>query len=126
MNKAALAAIALFLSPLSVAQTVYEVNLSFTSGLDAPVGKFSTGRLDLLSTPRHMSVNGTLITDDGFGAPATGSCFETDTGSVFCNLQVDQMSINMEIQADLSGFSQLKDGGGNVVSTSALVVSFAN
>lgn len=125
MRSVIIAILALFLCSTASADQ-YAVNLNFTSGLNATNGTYSGASLDLNTTARFLAVSGTLNSSAGLSSPATGTCFTTSSGGVYCNLQIDHLSVNLNIEATLSGTAELKTAVGSIISTTAVVVTSIN
>lgn len=68
--------------------------------------------LDLVVGQRFLPANGSFNGANGLSAPATGTCFPTSAGGIFCNLQVDQSSYTLDIGATLSGIVTVKNADG--------------
>jgi hypothetical protein len=81
--------------------------------------------LDINLGKRYLAVNGGVATSGEFISPATGTCFTTNSGGLFCNLQVDQNSYNFEIGANLNGTLTGKDSlGSPITATGATFTGF--
>jgi len=122
MRRAAIAVIFLCLSS-AVSAEQYQVDLSFGTGLASGDDIFTTGNLDLVTTARHLSINGTINTDSGFSSPVTGTCFNTVSGGVYCNIQIDHFSANLSIGSNLSGAVELKNAVGTIVSRTTVTIT---
>ena len=125
MKKLALAILTFGISTGAIAQQ-FAVNINFPGGLAVVNGHYNGGTLDFVSTQRYFAVNGSLKTSIGLDSPATGTCFSTALGGIYCNLQVDHLSVNMEIQPNLAGTATIKSAAGDVISASSVVITSVN
>lgn len=76
--------------------------------------------MDLNIGDRYIAANGGLIGVNGLTSPATGTCFTTSAGGLFCNLQIDQTSVMVDITANLSGAISYKDANGFLADSASI------
>jgi len=82
-------------------------------------------RLDLDLGSRYISAHGVVVNEIG-SAPATGTCVITALNGIFCNLQIDQNSYTLDIQASLSGTVSVKNQAGLILETGIVTVTNVN
>lgn len=82
--------------------------------------KYEALRVEIDGDGQFMGAHGAFVKADGFASPATGTCFSTTDGGVFCNLQVDQTSANIELGKNLSGTLFVKDANGVIQDSKAI------
>ena len=127
MKKGLLLATALLLAPSVYADsTAYKTRIVFDGGLAVNNGSYASADIDLAFTARFVTAHGWFTTNQGLASPATGSCFTTTSGGVYCNFQIDQLSVNMTIEASLSGTASIKAADGTILSTAPARLSVAN
>jgi len=59
--------------------------------------------LDISLLSRFLSVNGVIQTGTGFAGPVSGTCFVQSTGTAYCSMKGDSLTIILEIGPSLSG-----------------------
>lgn len=121
-----LAVAAIFAAPAVNAQTTFQLSMEFAGGLQALNGSYTTAEIDLVQGPRYFTVNGSFGTADGLASPATGTCFYTSSSGIYCNVQIDHLSVNMAIEASLSGTATMKGGDGATLSTTPVTITAVN
>lgn len=74
-------------------------------------------RLDLDVGARFISAHGAVVDTEGTSYPGAGSCFVTNSGGVFCNVQIDQFSYSLDLDQNMEGTVTVKDAAGSVLDT---------
>lgn len=115
MKKIALAM--LLFSPAVYADSDYHVVFEIVGNIS--VNDFYELALDIDLGDEYMAANG-VMKAGALGVPATGTCFFTSTGGVFCNLQVDQDSYSVDLSVQLSGTLIVKGANGTIVDTAPI------
>lgn len=121
MKKLILAA-ALAASTPTQAAADFSLSFDIVGGLQLLNGSYVSLDLDGIVGNQFISVFGALESNSGLYSPATGSCFVTGAGGAFCNLQVDHLSITVDLSATLSGTISVKSANGVTLDTSPLVL----
>ncbi len=117
-----LAAVLLLLPLPALADTDFELSWNI-SGLFVG-GEFDQLiELDLEFGSRYFPVNGSVVDGGGSSSPATGTCFATGLGGIFCNLQVDQLSYTMVLDENLNGEVRVKDANGFQLDSGTAIIS---
>ena len=98
------------------------VQLAITGGITVGGVTYSSLDLEVSVLNKYVSVHGGMGAGT-FTVPATGTCFMTETGGVFCNLQIDQDSFSLSLQANLSGTIIHKNSLGNISASSPVVLT---
>ncbi len=105
----------------------FVVDIGIPSGLTTTDGgAYVELRLDLNVGSRYFTANGMLLHTNGIGVPATGTCLTSTDGSFFCNVQVDQASVSLTINADMNGTILLKGADGSLTSNTTIKVTSVN
>lgn len=100
----------------AVAQSDYYLVFRFPQGLVIGGDNYYEMTLDANRGTRFLALNG-VMTSAGGSAPATGTCFFTNQGGAFCNLQVDQNSHTMNLGPSLTGTMTVRDPQGNNIAS---------
>lgn len=117
-----LAAFFILLSFPTQADTDFELSWNITGLIVG--GEFDQLiELDLEFGSRYFPVNGSVVDGGGASSPATGTCFATGLGGIFCNLQVDQLSYTLELDENLNGEVRVKDADGFQLDSGAAIIS---
>lgn len=95
----------------------YALSFDMPGGIPFSNGTYTGFDMDLNFGTRYVSVNGVFKTAGGLGTPAVGTCFTTNVGGAYCNLQVDVMSINVTLQSNLNGSAVARGADGNIIAT---------
>lgn len=122
MNKFHLVLILLIATTTSAYASDYTVDFSI-SGLVVNGQAETSLEIDLDLGQRYIGVHGALNYANGLSSPATGSCFFTSAGGVFCNLQIDQYSYTLDVGANLNGTILAKNQLGNTVGQGSVFLS---
>lgn len=84
------------------------------------INNYTEIELEVELTGQYMTANGALNTLDGLSSPATGTCFNSASGGVYCNLQVDQTSVTLSVGKTFAGTISVKDAAGITTATSSV------
>lgn len=116
MRKLLLASALVF--PLAASASDYSPSFRINGSLYGQV--YTELDLDISRHKRYMAANGVLHTDNGLGAPLSGTCQFNASGGVFCILQSGHLSYVLDVGANLSGTMRALDPDGNIASTFAV------
>lgn len=101
----------------------YTLGFGIQGGIIAGNTTWEKLALDVSSTRSSFITAAGVIGTDYFASPATGTCFATDNGGAYCNLQVDQYSINLELDGNLNGTISVKNALGNNFATKSIMLT---
>jgi len=79
-------------------------------------------QLDLNIGTWYYTGNGGLLTAFNTISPLTGTCFDSLNKGIYCNVQLDQATINISIFSDGNGVIEHKDSLGNIVETIGITI----
>ena len=79
-------------------------------------------RLDIDLTARYYAVNGVLIYYNDNMSPVDGTCAATPVGGIYCNINADSASLNLDLGPNLTGTITIKNAFGSVIETAPLGV----
>jgi len=102
------------------AQSDLSITFAIDGGLQILGTDFRELTLDVRAGDTVFAVNGVLRAATGLSTPATGTCFPTNTNGIYCNLQVDQATMNINLQSNLAGTIESKDGLGLITDTAGV------
>lgn len=122
MKKAIFAGIAALIASSAHAASDFSMSFTIIGGLQLTNGSYVSLDLDGNLGNRYVSVFGAMQANDGLSSPATGSCFITGTGGAFCNLQVDHLSITVDLDSTLNGLILVKDASGVTLDVSQIQI----
>lgn len=123
MKKVTLAIVFLAASSGASAESDVTATFSIIGGLQFwDGGEYETLNLDLNFGTNTLTANGTMVSPAGLSSPATGTCFFTAVGGVYCNLQVDHLSMNIILGSDLNGTIEAKGANAVIIDTAPLQV----
>lgn len=118
----------LFLLALLAASTAshgasdYAITWSLDQPLVSGTTSYTQMQLDLNVGSRFYTGNGGLITPSNLISPLTGTCFDTSSSGVYCNVQLDQETLNIVISSNGNGFIEHKNSLGNIVETIGITI----
>lgn len=115
-------ALLLLLPGLTAAQSDFSVTWSIPEGLNVGGVIYTRVDLDLDIGNRYYPVNGGIATASNVITPATGTCFDSAIGGIYCNIQADQFSFNLNISSNLNGTIDGKDSLGNIFAQHTLLI----
>src|SRR5690606_35990381 len=99
-----------------------DANVTWSIPSRISINQFHTLNLDISFGIQYISVNGTLQSATG-SSPATGTCFVKVDNGVYCNLQVDQASFNVDLSPSLTGTISGKDANGAPMGAALLTLT---
>lgn len=116
--------LALMLAPtMSFGAADYAVTWSLNQPVVSGTASYTTLQLDLNIQTRYYSGNGGLVTNGGIVSPLTGTCFDTASNGIYCNVQLDQETLNISIFSDGNGVLERKNSAGFIVNSTGITLA---